>query len=107
MGVKQRGCIAKFKRLTGTVGKSAFSAIVRGATVERRHKKVPGYVQSNGDIHFLSGVVYAKRQDEKEGRGTEEKKTGGGDEGGKEEKEGKGEKEKRKQVGGEKGGKPK
>jgi len=57
--VKQKGCAAHFKRVNGTVGSRAYSATVSGTKVTRHHS-APGDVQENGDIRFLSGVVYAK-----------------------------------------------
>jgi len=58
-GVSQSGCTAHFRRLNGTAGRPAYSAIVEGTKVAP-HQSAPGYVQANGDIKFLSGVVYAK-----------------------------------------------
>lgn len=66
--VSQTGCTAHFTRLTGTAGSSAYSVTVAGTHVAR-HQSAPGYVQANGDIKFLSGVVYARGATNGRGRG--------------------------------------
>jgi len=55
--VEQTGCEAHFTRENGSVGRAAFSAIVKGTKVIR-YQSAPGYVQENGDIRFDSGIVY-------------------------------------------------
>lgn len=57
--VVQKGCVAQFTRVKGTAGSPAYFAAVKGTKV-MRHQSAPGYVQENGDIQFLSEVVYTK-----------------------------------------------
>jgi len=56
---EQSGCTAAFTRVNGTDGPSEFSAIVEGTRVIR-FQSAPGDIQENGDIRFVSGVVYTK-----------------------------------------------